>query len=139
MKNPSKFPDKARRILIAEDDDEFRKLLVQSFRKQGYEVTECRHGVDLIGELSCLKEPARPEDFDLIVSDIRMPGVTGLSVLEGLHEFKHAPPVILITAFGDEQTHAAAKRLGAAAMIDKPFEMEDLLAQAAETLGSSAV
>lgn len=129
--NPNRY-----HILIAEDDVEFRKLLVESFRKLGYQVTECRHGVDLIDQLSCLKEPARPDDFDLIITDIRMPGVTGLSVLEGLREFNGAPPVILITAFGDQQTHAAAKQFGAAAMIDKPFEMGDLVAQAEKTLAA---
>jgi CheY-like chemotaxis protein len=121
-------------ILIAEDDQEFRTLLVQCFRKLGYDVTECRHGVELIGQLACLEQPARPDDFDLIITDIRMPGVTGLSVLEGLREFTNAPPVILITAFGDEETHAAANRFGAAAVIDKPFEMADLLAKAQEIL-----
>ncbi len=138
MKTQSKANDDRRHILIAEDDDEFRNLLVQSFRKHGYEVTACRHGVDLVGQLRCLSEPARPDDFDLIVSDIRMPGVTGLSVLEGLHEFKHAPPVILITAFGNEETHAAAQRLGAAAVVDKPFEMENLLSEVAKALAASA-
>ena len=76
------------RILIAEDHDQFRRLLVESFRAEGYEVAECRNGMELIGLLHCLEEPARPNDFDLIISDIRMPGVTGLSVLAGLQEFE---------------------------------------------------
>jgi CheY-like chemotaxis protein len=126
------------RVVIAEDDDEFRKVLAQSFRDLGFSVTECRHGVDLIGQLRCLKDPAQPSDFDLIISDIRMPGVTGLSVLEGLREFKNVPPTILITAFGDEQTHSEAKRLGAAAMIDKPFEIADLLSKSEEILTAKA-
>jgi DNA-binding response OmpR family regulator len=90
--------------------------------------------VDLIGQLRCLEEPSRPNDFDLIISDIRMPGVNGLSVLEGLREFKGVPPIILITAFGDEQTHADAERLGAAAVINKPFEITELLSTAREIL-----
>jgi len=117
-------------VLIAEDHDEFRQLLAQSFRIQGYEVTECRHGVELIGQLKCLRESAPDSDVDLIISDIRMPGVSGLSVLEGLRECNNAPPVILITAFGDPQTHAEAMRLGAVAIIDKPFEIVDLLLKA---------
>ena len=116
MPNSTTTEQHAWRVLIAEDDDEFRKVMAQSFRNLGFAVTECRHGVDLIGQIRCLKEPTQPNDFDLIISDIRMPGVTGLSVLGGLREFKNAPPTILITAFGDERTHAEAKRLGAAAM-----------------------
>lgn len=130
MNDKTRTPHQTPRILIAEDDDEFRLLLVEAFAKQGYDVCACRHGVDLIDHLRCLEEPARPNDFDLIISDIRMPGVTGLSILEGLGDFGDAPPVILITAFGDEATHAAAERLGAAAMIDKPFELADLLSKA---------
>ena len=126
------------RVLIAEDDEAFRNVVAQSFRKHGFAVTECRHGVDLIGQLGCLEEPTQPNDFDLIISDIRMPGVTGLSVLEGLREFPNVPPTILITAFGDEETHAEAKRLGAAAMIDKPFEIGDLLSRAREILAAKS-
>lgn len=125
---------KVTRILLAEDDDELRGVLARALGQAGCAVTECRHGLDLLDQLSCLDTPAEPEDFDLIVSDIRMPGVTGLSVLEGLSELDQAPPVILITAFGDEETHAAAKRLGAIAMIDKPFELEDLLSRVHEGL-----
>jgi DNA-binding response OmpR family regulator len=66
-----------------------------------------------------------------------MPGVSGLSVLAGLHELQNAPPIILITAFGDPATHAEAKRLGAGAMIDKPFEIAELIS-AAEAILTSA-
>jgi CheY-like chemotaxis protein len=125
------------RILIAEDHDQFRRLLVESFLAEGYEVAECRNGMELIGLLHCLEEPSRPNDFDLIISDIRMPGVTGLSVLAGLQQFKNGTPVILITAFGDESTHAEAQRLGAAAIIDKPFEIRDFLSKAQAILAAS--
>jgi CheY-like chemotaxis protein len=56
-----------------------------------------------------------------------MPGVFGLTILEGTRQRDGFPPIILITAFGDEETHAHAARLGAAAMFDKPFEIDDLL------------
>ncbi|MEJ2658207.1 MAG: response regulator [Desulfobacterales bacterium] len=66
-------------------------------------------------------------EFDLIISDIRMPGVTGLQVLEAAKEFDDFPPMILITAFPDQQTLDLSTRLGAAAMLTKPFDMDDLL------------
>jgi DNA-binding NtrC family response regulator len=65
---------------------------------------------------------------DAIVSDIRMPGTSGLAILEGLNECQSAMPVILITAFGDRDTHERARQLGVVAVFDKPFDMADLLA-----------
>lgn len=56
-----------------------------------------------------------------------MPGLTGLEILEDLRDFKGFRPMILITAFGDESTHRKAKKLGAAAMLDKPFEIDDAI------------
>ena len=79
-----------------------------------------------------------PEEFDVIVSDIRMPGVTGLSVLAGLRGIEGTPPIILISAFGDEETHAEARELGAAALLDKPFEMSDLLDRVRDAISSRA-
>jgi len=130
--------DKPLHVLIAEDDDEFRAVLCEGFENAGYKVTACRHGLELVRELRSLSSPSSREESDLIVSDIRMPGVMGLSVLAGLRGIDGVPPVILITAFGDAETHAEAERLGAAAMLDKPFEMAELLGIARETIASRA-
>jgi len=124
-------------ILLAEDDLEMRKLLAWSLRDRGYQVTECEDGDCLLKRLG-LSELARPPvTFDLIISDIRMPGVTGLQGLEGAKESLYLPPVILITAFGDELTHARAGKLGVAAIFDKPFEIDDLLEKVIQILPSS--
>ena len=126
-----------RHVLLAEDDDEMRALLVMAFLREGYQVTECLHGVDLLGHLEsflCPQDmpPEQWEDFDLIVSDIRMPGVTALEVIEGVQQYGGLPPIVLITAFGDQGTHMRAYELGVAAVFDKPFEFGDLLAKARE-------
>ena len=126
-----------RHVLLAEDDDEMRALLVMAFLREGYHVTECLHGVDLLGHLEsflCPQDmpPEQWEDFDLIVSDIRMPGVTALEVIEGVQQYGGLPPIILITAFGDRDTHMRAHELGVATVFDKPFEFDDLLAKARE-------
>lgn len=123
-------------ILLAEDDLEMRKLLSWSLRDRGYEVTECEDGDCLLKRLG-LFELSRPATtFDLIISDIRMPGITGLQGLEGAKKNLYLPPMILITAFGDELTHARAEKLGVAAMFDKPFEIDDLLAKVIQILPS---
>ena len=118
-----------KRILLAEDDSEMLELETTSLRREGYDVVKCESGWELLERVGWFLDPKKHkyEPFDLIVSDIRMPGVTGLDILNGLHQAEGFPPMILITAFGDEHTHAEAKRFKAAAMIDKPFEMKVLL------------
>ena len=134
---PSSFANQPR-ILLAEDDDELRKLLTWSLHKEGYRVTECTDGMVLLNNLDGYLFLEEANGFDLIISDIRMPGLTGIEILEGLHTYENFPPMILITAFGDEETHAQAHRLGATAILDKPFDIEDLLTKVREILQSSS-
>jgi DNA-binding response OmpR family regulator len=115
-------------ILLAEDDRDMRMLLSQALRKQGYMVTECQDGVQFLTRLGPLLDSRGAVEYDVIISDIRMPGLTGMEVLEGLTDTAWCPPVILITAFGDSDTHVRAAELGVAAMFDKPFEIDDLVA-----------
>ncbi len=117
-----------RRILLAEDDGEMRAMLSRALRKEGHRLTECANGAELLLHVAPLLDPGGHVEFDLIISDIRMPGLTGMEVLEGLARHDGCPPVVLITAFGNKKTHEAARRFGAAAMLDKPFEIDDLLA-----------
>ena len=117
-------------ILLAEDDKEMRVLLAGALRRAGYAVTECGNGVELLDHLGSYVLPDEEhEEVDLVISDIRMPGLTGLEILEGLSRRGDLPPFILITAFGDVETHARAKHWGALAMFDKPFDVDDLVAK----------
>lgn len=116
------------RILLAEDDKEMRSLLALMLRKEGYQVRECMDGLSLLDMLSSFFLPDEEhENFDLIISDIRMPGVTGMEILMGANELDDFPPIILITAFGDKETHVQAERLGAVALFDKPFDIDEML------------
>ena len=115
-------------ILLAEDDEEMRSLLALMLRKEGYHVTECPDGISLLDQLSSFfLHEENKRNFDLIISDIRMPGVTGMEILMGANEIDNFPPIILITAFGDKETHIQAERLGAAALFDKPFDIDEML------------
>ncbi len=125
------------RILLGEDDADMRKLLAEALHERGYRVVECADGLSVLNKLSSLlmsPEVAakEAEPFDLIISDIRMPGVTGLTILDGVRLFDEFPPMILITAFSDADTHAEAERQGVAAMFDKPFDVDDLLEKVEE-------
>lgn len=124
-----------RRILLAEDDDEMRSLLTWRLNKEGFEVVECNHGIDLINQIDPITAAVPQQRFDLIISDIRMPGISGLEALEDARFCDIAcPPVIFITAFGDAATHEEGRRLGAVAVFDKPFDFNELLAKVSELL-----
>jgi CheY-like chemotaxis protein len=122
------------RILVAEDDNEMRRLLVHAIFESGYEVIQCHDGIEFFKHLESFILNKASLDFDLIISDILMPGLTGLEIFEDLHDYKGFPPMILITAFGDDNIHQKAKRLGAAGLFDKPFEIDDLLEKIHEIL-----
>ena len=125
-------------ILLAEDDEEMRRLLALMLRKEGYQVTECPDGISLLDQLSSLfLHEENQRNFNLIISDIRMPGVTGMEILMGASEDKNFPPMILMTAFEDKETHIQAEQLGVAALFDKPFDIDDMLNKVREILLSS--
>lgn len=115
------------RVLVAEDDRELRRLVTAVLRRCGYVVDEAANGIDMLERLADVT--LRKRTFDLIVSDVRMPGLTGMEVIEGLQLGDRAQsfrtPVIFMTAFGDDDVHAEAARLGAT-ILDKPFDLEDL-------------
>lgn len=121
-------------VLIADDDLEMRRMLAWSLREKGFRVTECSDGDSLMKQLGFMGPLEDAETFDLIISDIKMPGVTGMQVLESARAYEDLPPTILITAFGDETTHEKAKKLGATAVLNKPFEIDDLLAKIVQIL-----
>ncbi len=114
-------------VLLAEDDADMRILVSGALARQGYEVMEAKDGTELLELVVSGYLPQRPGGPDLIISDVRMPGWTGLDILAGLRKQDWAMPVILMTAFGDAQTHREADRLGAVTMLDKPFDIEDLV------------
>jgi two-component system response regulator (stage 0 sporulation protein F) len=124
----SAVDQRPRRVLLADDDDDLRTLLADALRAEGFSVTECSNGLALVETLVCRLE-AGEQPFDLVVSDVRMPGVTGLSVLEGLSGWKEVQrlPMVLITAFGDTRLHELARRFGAVSLLEKPFEMTALM------------
>jgi DNA-binding response OmpR family regulator len=115
-------------VLLAEDDVNMRHLIARTLRKQECDILEARDGAQLarlLGEHGLSPESERAH-VDLIISDIRMPGANGLDVLAGLRRQDRETPVILITAFGELDTHREAHRLGAVVVLNKPFVMEDL-------------
>lgn len=121
------------RVLLAEDDDEMRAMLASVLRQKGCEVLEAGNGSELTKALEevalgIILEGDEAPQLDLIISDINMPGTTGMEVLARMRRAQWHTPVILMTAFGDDRTHEEAERLGVEAVLDKPFPLSDLLA-----------
>ncbi len=116
------------RVLIVEDDSEMRALITEQLRRSGFEVVPAEDGLEAIDCLRHSLSSGTGGGFDVVVADIRMPGLNGLELLADLRRTHWDPPVILITAFGSPETHQEAKRLGAWAVLDKPFGFEQLQA-----------
>jgi DNA-binding response OmpR family regulator len=114
------------RILLAEDDDELRSLLAEALRKDGYQVMEVRNGVVLDDIIRELAPQTMSHPHEVVISDVRMPGRTGLSVLESHRGCPWCPRFIFMTGFGDEDLRDEASRLGADAVLEKPFELDQL-------------
>jgi len=124
---PAELERGPHRILLAEDDVEMRRYLAAALRNADYEVVEAEHGVRVLEYMAAGPFVGDGLDVDLVISDIRMPGADGLRLVSALRSRRHDLPVVLITAFGNPETHREAKLRGARAVIDKPFEIGELL------------
>ncbi|MEI9950285.1 MAG: response regulator [Pseudomonadota bacterium] len=113
-----------RRVLLAEDDLALREILATVLSESGYQVGTVSDG----SELRRLLRQAGPEGrFDLIVTDVNMPGGSGLDVIELLRQNGDTTPVIVVTAFPQADIRQRAKDLGLR-LLAKPFELETLRA-----------
>jgi CheY-like chemotaxis protein len=122
------------RVLVAEDDVEMRRVVVDALRDDGYDVVELADGGRLLVDIADrMKAETAGASVDLIVSDIRMPICTGLQILEVLRQSHWHTPVILMTAFGDDATRKRAESL-MAVLFDKPFDVDDLRTAVAHLL-----
>ena len=120
-------PKQGRWVLIADDDEEMRSLMSSILRTDGITVSEAKDGQELLSMLVAKTAPdGSPISPDLVVTDVQMPGATGMRVLSHVRRAHPTVPVILITAFGSAELQAQAKRLGAATVLDKPFDLAEL-------------
>ena len=119
-------PNRAR-ILVAEDDEDLREALVAALADEPWTVEVAPNGAVLLDRLASALLAGSPRP-DVIVTDVRMPGITGLEVLAGLRANGWRVPIVLMTGFGSRDLYRAARRLGAAAVLDKPFDVNHLRA-----------
>lgn len=118
-------------VLVAEDDALMRRLLAVALACDGFQVLDASDGAELEAWIHRLIVGEHDHRcVDLIIADQRMPTATGLEILSRLRHVDWSTPFILITAFGDSDTHAEAERLGASCVLDKPFDIDELRAAA---------
>jgi two-component system NtrC family response regulator len=108
------------RILVVDDEPPQRELVAGFLRKQGFEVALAGDGEDALARF-------RAEPFDLVLTDQRMPGLSGLELIAALRRVNPEVAVVVMTAYGTIETAVAAIKAGAADYLTKPLNLDELL------------
>ena len=107
-------------ILLADDDDNLRRVLEFQLTQAGYLVSAAQDGAAAL-------EIFTNNNFDCVITDLRMPKMSGLELLEKIKTWSAEIPVIVITAFGEVETAVTAMKAGAFDYINKPFNRDEIL------------
>lgn len=116
------------RVLVVDDEATIRDLLAKTLALAEYDV-------DLAPDGRTALERLRIIPYDLLITDLRMPGVDGLTVIKEARRLKADIPVIIITGFSSEASAIEAVNLGVSGYLTKPFRVPRVLAVAAKALG----
>ena len=108
------------RILLAEDDDTMRNFLSRSLTKAGYEVVTVPHGIEAMPHLSSGR-------FDLLLTDIVMPGMDGIELARRATKMYADLPVMFITGFAAVAMDRSSERPPNSKLLQKPFHLRDLV------------
>jgi DNA-binding NtrC family response regulator len=108
------------RLLVVDDDAGVVDWLVEALAEEGYTVAGLTDSGAVLAELA-------QREFDVLISDVEMPGLRGIELLHAIEERRHRPLVILITAFGSIDLAVQAVKAGAADFLAKPFRIEALV------------
>ncbi|MDG2048620.1 MAG: sigma-54 dependent transcriptional regulator [Myxococcota bacterium] len=110
-------------VLVVDDEELYRRALERILRRVGHEVTMAR---DASEALAAVVDAASSAPFDLVLCDVKMPGINGLELVRQIHEFQPDLPCIVITGYGSAEASIEALRAGAYWYLEKPFEQERL-------------
>lgn len=116
------------RVLVADDEASIRELLSKTLALAEYDVDLAQDGRSAL-------ERVRTTEYDLLITDLKMPGVDGLSVIREARRFRPELPIIIITGFSTEASAIEALNLGVSGYLTKPFRVPKVLATAAKALG----
>jgi two-component system response regulator RegA len=113
-------PEPARAALVVDDDDIFRSRLCRAFAARGWEAFGAADGVSAL-ELASQSSP------DLAVVDLRLPGMSGLDIVQGLRSLDETTCIIMLTGYGSIATALTATKLGADHYLGKPADADQIL------------
>jgi excisionase family DNA binding protein len=116
------------RVLVVDDEASIRDLLSKTLALAEYDVDVAPDGRSAL-------ERMRMYPYDLLIADLKMPGMDGLTVIREAKRYKGDLPVIIITGFSTESSAIEAVNLGVAGYLTKPFRVPQVLAAAAKALG----
>jgi len=114
-----------KRIMLVDDEPQILKTVTVTLEKQGYEVASTPKSTEALSSLMEAKSNGHP--FDLLITDLQMPEMTGFELIETLTKHSSTLPTIAITGYGSKEAVIRLMHLGCADYIDKPFEMKSLL------------
>jgi excisionase family DNA binding protein len=119
------------RVLVVDDEASIRDLLAKTLALAEYDV-------DTAADATTALSRVRSAEYDLMIADLRMPGMDGLTLIRQVKRIKAELPVIIITGFSSEASAIEAVNLGVAGYLRKPFRVPEVLAAAAKALGAPA-
>ena len=117
------------KILVADDEQNLRRVLVALLRRDGHDVVQAANGLEAIERLA---------DVDVVITDLRMPGADGMDVLRSASKSHPHVPVIMITAYGSVGQAVEAIKAGAFDYVEKPFEQDSIRAIVTKAIGQAA-
>ena len=110
------------RVLVVEDRDSLRKLVVRALEEEGFDVDSAADGEEA-------RDLITGSSYQLVLTDLKLPGASGLEVLETSKRAQPDTPVVVLTAFGSVGAAVEAMKLGAADFLEKPIELDELVAR----------
>ena len=121
------------RVLVVEDEKSMRDLMSLMLRKEGYAVEVADSGTQAASRIA--KDPV----YDLVITDVSMPGMTGLELLRHVRRVSPESSVILMTAYGSKETAIEALNEGAAYYVEKPFDLDEMKVVARRTIDQKRI
>ena len=118
------------RVLVVDDEESIRDLLTKTLALAEYDVETAADGSAALGLL-------RASEYDLLIADLSMPGMDGLTLIRQVRRVHAELPIIIITGFSSESSAIEAVNLGVASYLLKPFGVPDVLAAARKALGAA--
>ena len=119
-----------KRVLVVDDEASIRDLLAKTLALADYDVDTAPDGTSALDRMCAFA-------YDLLIADLKMPGMDGLTLIRQVKKLKADLPVIIITGFSTESSAIEAVNLGVAGYLTKPFRVPQVLAAAAKALGGS--